>query len=145
MVPVSGAPADASADDAAESARRQHEMAVNRALQLSNLREFGQSARLFAEARQLASNDPIQTRLSRNFEAIDALNRGELDEGLAILARPMPPLATALESGDRQVRIDPATARGLKYVCTSRAEFVERLAHAARALCMPLRGASQPD
>ena len=38
-----------------------------------------------------------------------------------------------------------ATARGLKYVCTSRAEFVERLAHAARALCMPLRGASQPD
>lgn len=111
--PVSGAPADASADDAAESARRQHEMAVNRALQLSNLREFGQSARLFAEARQLASNDPIQTRLSRNFEAIDALNRGELDEGLAILARPMPPLATALESGDRQVRIDPATARGL--------------------------------
>ena len=32
-----------------------------------------------------------------------------------------------------------ATAKGLKHVCTSRTEFVERFTHAVRALCMPLR------
>ena len=32
-----------------------------------------------------------------------------------------------------------ATARGLKHGCASRAEFVERMTHAVRALCMPLR------
>lgn len=111
--PVGGLPADVSADDSADLVRRRHEMAINRALQLSNLREFAQAARIFAAAREIASNDPIQTRLSRNFEAIDALNRADLDAGLAILARPVPPLAVALASDDRQVRIDPATARSL--------------------------------
>ncbi|MFO0576191.1 MAG: TetR/AcrR family transcriptional regulator [Polyangia bacterium] len=38
-----------------------------------------------------------------------------------------------------------ATARGLKYACTSRPEFVERLSHAVRALCMPLRSAGETD
>lgn len=37
-----------------------------------------------------------------------------------------------------------ATARGLKHGCTSRPEFVERLTHAVRALCMPLRSAGEP-
>lgn len=36
-----------------------------------------------------------------------------------------------------------ATARGLKHSCDSRAEFVERLTHAVRAMCMPLREGSR--
>lgn len=36
-----------------------------------------------------------------------------------------------------------ATARGLKYGCASRGDFVERFTHAVRALCMPLRGSSR--
>jgi len=34
-----------------------------------------------------------------------------------------------------------ATARGLKYGCTTRAEFLERMGVAVRALCAPLGGA----
>ena len=32
-----------------------------------------------------------------------------------------------------------ATARGLKTMCTARAEFVERFAVAVRVMCQPLR------
>ena len=111
--PVSGSPAASNQDDAAERFRREHEMKVNRALQLSNLGEFEQAAKIFGESRELGSRDPIQSRLSRNFEAIDAVNRGDLVAVSEILDRPVAPLANALVATGDGVRIDPLTAAGL--------------------------------
>ena len=111
--PLSGSGAPGDSDGAAERERQAHEMKVNRALQLSNLGEFEQSARLFSEVRQQGSRDPVQSRLGRNFEAIDALNRRSLEETFSILDRPVAPLAATLESEGGTVRIDRATAAGL--------------------------------
>lgn len=79
-------------------AERRHEAAVNRALQLSNLGRADEAARLFAEARAMGLRDGIQARLLRNFEAIDALNRGQLEAVGAILARPVPDVVEAVSS-----------------------------------------------
>ncbi len=92
---------------------RLHELKVNRALQLSNLGDFDQAARLFGEADALGTRDGVQARLARNFEAIDTINRGELGSVAAILDRPVPPVsAPAIEGGDA-VTIDRATSAGL--------------------------------
>lgn len=99
--------------DPVERARRAHEVAINRALQLSNLDQYDQAATLFAQAAGMAGRDPIQTRLGRNFEAIDAINRGNLDLALAILARPMPPLVAAPIGTGASITIDRATAADL--------------------------------
>jgi CHAT domain-containing protein len=90
-----------------------HEMLVNRALQLSNLGRYAEAGRIFGQAEAMALRDPIQARLLRNFEAIDALNRGQLDAVAQILARPVPALAApaAVEAG--AVAIDPALADSL--------------------------------
>lgn len=58
------------------------EFLANRALQKSNLGEFGEAERLFAQARKVGSGDPINERLLRNFEAINQLNRGRPDRAL---------------------------------------------------------------
>lgn len=97
----------------AESAARRHELVINQALQLSNLGQFDQAAVLFARARAMAGIDPVQARLARNFEAIDALNRGDLAAVPQILDRPMPPAAAGVIAGDGAVEIDAATAEGL--------------------------------
>jgi len=83
-----------------------HELLTNRALQFSNLEDPGSAARLFAQARELAGSDPIQTRLSRNYEAIDALNRGAFDDADAILARPVPAVSLADEDLGGSFEID---------------------------------------
>ncbi|MHA6334043.1 CHAT domain-containing protein [Qipengyuania sp. CAU 1752] len=72
---------------------RLHEVTINRALQHSNMGEFEQAERLFSSARDLATEDPLQTRLSRNFEALDSLNRGSISDALAILDRPVPAIS----------------------------------------------------
>ena len=96
-----------------DRASRLHELKVNRALQLSNLGDFDQAARLFGEADALGTRDGVQARLARNFEVIDAINRGELGSVAAILDRPVPPVsAPAIEGGDA-VTIDRATSAGL--------------------------------
>ena len=97
----------------AESAARRHELVINQALQLSNLGQFDQAAVLFARARAMAGIDPVQARLARNFEAIDALNRTDLAAVPQILDRPMPPAAAGVIAGDGAVEIDAATAEGL--------------------------------
>ena len=51
------------------------EFVVNRALQRSNLGEFGSADRLFDEARPMNEGEPIGERLQRNFEAIHLLNQ----------------------------------------------------------------------
>lgn len=65
------------------------EFLANRALQKSNLGDFGEAERLFVEARQVGSGDPINERLLRNFEAIHQLNRGRPDRAIAKLDRPL--------------------------------------------------------
>src|SRR3546814_7540523 len=50
------------------------EFTLNRALQKSNLGEFAEADRLFADALALPTSDPVQLRLRRNFRAIHALN-----------------------------------------------------------------------
>ena len=97
----------------AESGGRRHELAINRALQLSNLGEFGQSAALFAAARAMPGIDPLQARLARNFEGLDALNRGDFPAVGVILDRPVPTLSASIVAGDGAVEIDRATSEGL--------------------------------
>ncbi len=100
-------------EDGAERERRRHETLVNRGLQLSNIGEFSQATRIFDQARALAARDPVQVRLSRNFEAIDALNRGDLEGVGTILARPVPPVEAAPQQGDGSIAIDRVAALGL--------------------------------
>lgn len=89
-----------------------HEALVNRALQLSNLGSFDQATRNFSAAEKIGLRDPVQLRLARNYAAIDAINRRQLDEALAILDRPVPDFAPpAADPGE--VRIDGAIAAGL--------------------------------
>ncbi|MEY4720884.1 MAG: hypothetical protein RIQ46_609, partial [Pseudomonadota bacterium] len=110
------APALLGPDNAADAGSRAatlHETTVNRALQLSNLGAFDQAARLFDEARTLATRDPVQARLARNFEAIDAINRGDLDAVAAILDRPVPDMGLAEADGSGALVIDRALAAGM--------------------------------
>lgn len=101
------------AEDALVSREAQiHEALVNRALQLSNLGSFAQAQRAFAEAQALGLRDPVQSRLARNYAAIDAINRGELDEAQAILARDVPAFEPAV-GGGASANIDKQTAAGL--------------------------------
>lgn len=89
-----------------------HEAMVNRALQLSNLGAFAQAQRSFGEAHAMGLRDPVQSRLARNYAAIDAINRGELDEALDILGSAVPPFMPATGSGTA-ASIDRQTAAGL--------------------------------
>ena len=97
----------------ADSAARRHELAINQALQLSNLGQFDQAAALFAQARTMPGIDFVQARLARNFEAIDALNRRDTAAVAGILGRPVPPVVPGVVAGDGAVVIDPVTAEGL--------------------------------
>ncbi|MCT2401498.1 CHAT domain-containing protein [Novosphingobium mangrovi (ex Huang et al. 2023)] len=92
---------------------RLHEVTINRALQNSNLGAFEQARRLFDDADRMGASDAVQTRLARNYEAIDAINRGDLDKALEILARPVPPIFAPAATADGTVRIDTLTAAGL--------------------------------
>lgn len=89
-----------------------HEALVNRALQLSNLGSFDQAARNFAAADKIGLRDPVQSRLARNYAAIDAINRRQLDEAQAILDRSVSDFAP-LPADQGEVRIDGTTAAGL--------------------------------
>ncbi len=100
-------------EDESERTARLHEMKVNRALQMSNLGQGDVAAKLFGEARDMAFNDPVQSRLGRNFEAIDALNRGDLAMMAQVLARPVASLAAPVVVAGGGVRLDRATVNGL--------------------------------
>ncbi|KRA81656.1 hypothetical protein ASD76_12170 [Altererythrobacter sp. Root672] len=104
---------DTSQEGAATIATQRHETMVNRALQLSNLGRFDEATRLFGEARAMGLRDPIQPRLLRNFEAIDALNRGDLDAVAPILSRPVPDVAQPVAAEGGAVLIDPPLSAGL--------------------------------
>ncbi|WP_241241794.1 CHAT domain-containing protein [Sphingobium algorifonticola] len=72
-----------------ERQARAHEYAVNRALQLSNMGEFAQADGVFAQARTIATRDPVQLRLRRNFEAMHRLNQRDYAAALALLNQPL--------------------------------------------------------
>lgn len=80
----------------ADAADREGEYLVNQALQKSNLGQFAEADRLFAEAALLPSADRVQVRLRRNFEALHQINQRNLPAALAILDRPMLPLPDAM-------------------------------------------------
>lgn len=63
------------------------EFYVNRALQKSNLGEFSIATRLFDQARDLTVDDPIASRLQRNFEAIHLLNQGLVSSAIERLGQ----------------------------------------------------------
>jgi CHAT domain-containing protein len=65
------------------------EYLINRALQKSNLGEFGEADDLFEQARALNDDDPITERLQRNFEAMHLLNQGHLDAAIERINRPL--------------------------------------------------------
>jgi len=75
---------------------RAGEYLINQALQKSNLGQFAEADRLFAEAALLPTADRVQVRLRRNFEALHQINQRNLAGALAILDRPMLPLPDAM-------------------------------------------------
>lgn len=75
---------------------RSGEYLVNQALQKSNLGEFAEADRLFAEAERIPTTDRVETRLRRNFQALHLLNQRKLPEALAVLDRPMAQMDEAI-------------------------------------------------
>jgi len=73
---------------------REGEYLINRALQKSNLGDFGEADALFAEAERIPSSDRVQTRLRRNFQALHQLNQQRYALALKALDRVVPPLDT---------------------------------------------------
>lgn len=89
------------------------EYRLNRALQKSNLGEFAEAERLFAEVERLPTGDPVQRRLRRNFRAIHALNQRDYDSALAILAQPLPPLPPLVRNDVGAIALDDVAAAAL--------------------------------
>lgn len=88
------------------------EALLNEALQQSNLGNYMQAASLFAEAQPATTNDPVLARLARNFQAVDALNRGRPQDALAALDVPLPQISDSMEAS-LQLQIDNALAQRL--------------------------------
>ncbi|HTI31535.1 MAG TPA: CHAT domain-containing protein [Sphingomonas sp.] len=89
---------------------RSAEYLINRALQKSNLGDFSEADALFAEARNVALNDRVQSRLRRNFEAIHLLNQRRYDEAMARLDQPVVPLGAASEFNTSAIEIGAQVA-----------------------------------
>ncbi len=75
---------------ASDGRNLQHEMEINRALQLSNLGKFAEADAAYASARAMQVTDPVQARLARNLEAMNEINQRVLDFAQGILDQPMP-------------------------------------------------------
>lgn len=97
------------------------EFTLNRALQRSNLGEFAEADRLFAEVEAIPTGDPVQLRLRRNFRAIDALNRRDYDGAAALLQRPVAPLTGGVTLADGAVTLTPAIVAGMNSGDSARA------------------------
>jgi CHAT domain-containing protein len=72
---------------------RTGEYLINEALQKSNLGQFAEADRLFAEASRIPTSDRVQTRLRRNFRALHLINQRKLDAAIAELDRAVTPLS----------------------------------------------------
>lgn len=88
------------------------EARLNAALLQSNLGNYAEAARIFAQTRTESSGNGVLARLQRNYEAIDALNRGEAKDALAVISAPLP--ASANDAGAVEgLRIGSALAERL--------------------------------
>lgn len=114
------------------------EFTLNRALQLSNLGDFAEAERLFALVEESRTTDIVQTRLRRNFRAMNALNRRDLEGALVYLATPVeaPPLSEILTGGS--IVISPSIASGLNSGAGSIAQIADeqRLTPSERAVLL---------
>lgn len=80
------------------------EARLNAALQHSNLGNYLEAAAIFVEVQAQVGNDPVLTRLARNFEALDAINRDSPAEALLVLDTPLPAGADDFETlGDLEI------------------------------------------
>lgn len=73
------------------------EFLINRALQKSNLGDFAEADALFAEARQIPTDDPVQARLRRNFEAIHLINQRQYGAAINRLNQPIAAIVDSAE------------------------------------------------
>jgi len=79
--------------------RHYGEYVANQALQKSDLGQFAEANALFAEARRIPTSDPVELRLRRNLEAINDLNQSRLNQAMATLDKPVPPIGADGEGG----------------------------------------------
>lgn len=80
------------------------EFLINRALQQSNLGQFGEADALFLQAELAPTGDPVQLRLRRNYRALHLMNQRRFAEAQALLAQPLEPVgAMVTASGGNPV------------------------------------------
>jgi CHAT domain-containing protein len=89
------------------------EALVNDALQQSNLGNFKEANNRFARAAEAVGNDPVLTRMLRNYRAMHLLNQKRTAQALAELDRPVPVQAARASSSIEDLVIDQATAAQL--------------------------------
>ncbi|SEH19043.1 CHAT domain-containing protein [Sphingopyxis sp. YR583] len=89
------------------------EVTLNRALQRSNLGEFAEAERLFADVEAIPTADPVQLRLRRNFRAIHALNQRDYDGAATRLQTPIPPLTSGVTVSGDAVTLTPQIVAGV--------------------------------
>lgn len=103
------------------------EFLVNRALQKSNLGEFAEADRLFAEARGQTVADPVAERLQRNFEAIHLLNQGDYEGALDRLAAGLAGVAVGADALAGSLSINRPLAARLNGETSGALGFVDEL------------------
>ncbi|KLI64501.1 CHAT domain-containing protein [Aurantiacibacter marinus] len=101
-----------SASAGALDGRSATEALLNSALQQSNLGNYLEAALLFIDIRDVLGEDPILHRLARNFEAIDALNRGSAAEAIMTLDMPLPANTSSIQEL-RQMQVSSGLAERL--------------------------------
>lgn len=97
-------------DAVSKDPERVGEYLVNRALQKSNLGEFAEADALFAEAQKIPTNDRVQTRLRRNFEALHLLNQQNYTGALMRIEQPVTPLERQIRLPDSAIEIGAQVA-----------------------------------
>lgn len=124
--------------DAGETGVEPSEFTLNRALQLSNLGDFGEAARLFAEVDRVPTTDIVQLRLRRNFRAIHALNRRDTGGAIELLSRPLPAVSIAVTAPGGGIAITRPIASGLNSGSGSIAQLADdtRLTPEERAMIL---------
>lgn len=142
----------AASADAARGAS-QTEARLNEGLLQSNLGNFAEASRRFDQTRPVAAANPVLARLQRNYEAIDALNRGfpqlareTLDAPLAtdfpdrnsIGALKIGPSLARLLKAEGESSADPAISRSLTEL--ERAQLLDGQGDYLRATALRLLG-----
>lgn len=124
--------------DAGETGVEPSEFTLNRALQLSNLGDFGEAARLFAEVDRVPTTDIVQLRLRRNFRAIHALNQRDTGGAIELLSRPLAAVNFGVAAPGGAIAITRPLASGLNSGSGSIAQLADdtRLTPEERALIL---------